>query len=300
MPSPSWPPPAGSPVGTRGWYRASDGEWYRTDEAPAQDYVLGRDGRWVHIDDAHAASADDAWRWARWGLGDAWWGALVYVTASLLVGFAVIAVAVLRGQDIDDLDLGPYAISLLVVGNVAAFWGVPWWAARRKGLGRLRTDFGLAFRPIDAAIGVGFGIGGLIAAALVGTAIDAAFGVDETTTNLPVDALNGTGEFVAFFIAVAVITPIIEELFFRGLVFRSLLKRGASTVWAIAATTVVFVVPHLSAADDLASLASLSASIAVLGLAFQLASHVTQRRLGAAIVAHMVVNGAAAVALAFS
>ena len=298
VPSPSWPPPAGSPVGTRGWYLASDGEWYRTDQAPAHGYVLGRDGRWVHVDDARAG-ADDAWRWARWGLGDAWWGALVYVTASLFVGVAVIAVAVLRGQEVDDLDLGPYAISFLVVGDVAAFWGVPWWAARRKGLGRLRTDFGLVFRPIDAAIGVGFGVGGLVAAALVGTAIDAAFGVDETTTNLPVDALDGAGQFVAFFVAVAVVTPIIEELFFRGLVFRSLLKRGTSTVGAITATTVIFVIPHLTAADDLASLVSLGASIAVLGLAFQLACHVTQRRLGAAIVAHVVVNGAAAVALAF-
>lgn len=298
VPFPPWPPPTGSPVGTRGWYRASDGEWYRTEAAPAPGYVLDREGRWVHIDEPGTATAADAWRWTRWGLGDVWWGALVYLAASLLIGFAVVAVAALRGQPIDDLDLGPYAISFLVVGNVAAFWGVPWWASRRKGLGRLRADFGLAFRPIDAAIGLGFGIGGLIAAALVGTAIDAAFGVDETTTNIPVDALSGAGEFVAFFVAVAVVTPVIEELFFRGLVFRSLLKRGASTVWAIAWTTAIFVIPHLTAADDLASLVSLGASIAVLGLAFQLACQVTGR-LGAAIVAHIVVNGAAVVALAF-
>ena len=299
VPSPPWPPPTGSPAGTRGWYRASDGEWYRTDEPPAPDHVLGPDGRWIHVDAANAAAVDDdAWRWARWGLGDAWWGALVYLVASLLISVAVIAVAALRGQDIDELELGPYAIAFLVFGNVAAFWGVPWWAARRKGYGRLRADFGLAFRPIDTAIGLGFGIGGLIAAGLVGTAIDAAFGVDETTTNLPVDSLHGTGEFVAFFFAVAVVTPVVEELFFRGLVFRSLLKRGASSSWAITWTTVIFVIPHLSAADDLASLVSLAASIAVLGLAFQLACHVTQRRLGAAIVAHIVVNGAAVVVLA--
>ena len=46
--------------------------------------------------------------------------------------------------------------------------------------------------------------------------------------------------------------------------------------------------------------ATVGASIAVLGLAFQLACHVTHRRLGAAIVAHLVVNGAAVLALAFA
>jgi membrane protease YdiL (CAAX protease family) len=261
--------------------------------------VIDARGRWRHVDELGPGELDEAWRWARWGLGDAWWGALAFIVASLAVGFAVVGVAAWRGQDIDALELGPYAIALLVVGNAAAFWGVPWWASRRKGLRRLRDDFGLAIRPLDALIGLGFGIGGLIAAALVGTTIDAAFGVEETTTNIPVEGLDGAGQFVAFFIAVALVTPIIEEMFFRGLVFRSLLKRGMSTAWAAVAATIVFVVPHLSSADDLPSLVSLAGSITVLGLAFQLACQVTHRRLGAAIVAHVVVNGTAVLVLAF-
>lgn len=287
-----WPPPTGSPVGTSGWYPASDGRWYRTDTAPAPGWALGPDGRWQE-------APDEAWRWARWGLGDAWWGALVYVGASLLLGFGAIAVVALRDGDIDDLDFGPYAVSLLVIGNVVAFAGVPWWASRRKGLASLRADFGLRVRPIDLAIGVGFGLGGLIAAAVAGTAIDAAFGVDESS-NIPVDSLDGPGEFLVFFVAVAIVTPIIEELFFRGLVFRGFLKRGTSTVGSVAWTTAIFVIPHLSAAEDVPSLVSLGASICVLGLAFQLAGNVTGRRLGAPIVAHVVVNGVAVVALAFA
>jgi membrane protease YdiL (CAAX protease family) len=296
---PSWPPPTGTPVDSWGWYRATDGRWYRSSEPPAPGYVLGASGRWVTAHDPDARRTDAAWRWSRWGLGDAWWGALVYVVGSLVLSAAMLAVAAVRAGDLDDLELGPYAIAFLVVGNVAAFWGVPWLASKRKGLQSLRADFGLHLRPVDLAIGVGFGIGGLVGAGIVGTAIDAAFDVEETTSNVPVDTLHGAGEVVLFFLAVAVVTPIVEELFFRGLVYRSFLKRGRSVGVAMAATTAIFVIPHLTAAEDLASLVSLGASIAVLGFAFQLACQVTQRRLGAPIVAHLVVNGAAVLVLAF-
>ncbi|HSJ91415.1 MAG TPA: CPBP family intramembrane glutamic endopeptidase [Ilumatobacter sp.] len=286
-----WPAPTGSPVGTWGWYRASDGRWYRTDTSPAPGWALGPDGRWEK-------SLGEAWRTSRWGLGDAWWGLLAYVAASLLLGLALIASVAVTGGDIDDLEPGPYALSVLVIGNVAAFLGIPWLATRRKGLRSLRDDFGLWWRPVDLAIGLGFGIVGLVGAAIAGGLVDAAFGADEATSNIPVDSLGEPAEIIAFAIAVALVTPLIEELFFRGLIYRSLLKRGGSTVAAIGWTTFVFVVPHLTAADSLASAVSLTASIAVLGLSFQLACHVTQRRLGAPIVAHVVVNGAAVLALA--
>lgn len=224
----------------------------------------------------------------------------MYLVASLVLSVAVIAATAATGGDPDALDLGPYAISLLVVGNVAAFLGVPWLATRRKGLRSLRDDFGLRLRPVDLAIGLGFGFGGLVGAGIVGSLLDAAFGVEETTTNIPVDALDGAGEVIAFFLAVAVVTPVIEELFFRGLLYRSLLKRGMSTAVSIVVATAVFVLPHLTAAESLPSLVSLAGSIAVLGSAFQLAVHVTNGRLGAGIVAHVVVNGTAVLALAFT
>lgn len=291
VPNSPWPPPTGAPEGTRGWYLASDGQWYRSDTPPAPGFALGSDGRWA------AASDHEAWRGSRWGLGDAWWGLLAFVAAGIVLSVAVLAAT---GGDVDDLDLGPYAISLLVIGNVIAFLGIPWLATRRKGLGSLRDDFGLRFRPIDLAIGLGLGIAGLIGAAIVGTLIDAALGAEETTSNIPVDALEGPGEVIAFFLAVAVVTPIVEELFFRGLVYRSLQKRGSSITSSVAWTTFVFVIPHLLAAEDVVSLMSLTASIAVLGLAFHTACLLTQGRLGAPIVAHAVVNGIAVLALAFA
>ena len=103
-----------------------------------------------------------------------------------------------------------------------------------------------------------------------------------------------------FFIAVAVVTPVIEELFFRGLLYRSLLKRGRSAPWAIAVTTVLFVIPHLPAAESWNEVAGLFGAIGSLGLAFNLACHWTGNRLAAPITAHMLVNGLAAIALYLS
>ena len=223
------------------------------------------------------------------------------MVASIAMALAVFAFESVRlGVTIDEVELGPYSIAVLVIGNLAAFAGVPWLASRRKGLSSLRLDFGLWFRPIDLAVGFGAGIAGLLGAGVVGTAIDKAFGANEGTSNVPVDTLRGPGEVIVFFAAVAVVTPVIEELFFRGLLYRSFRKRGAPAWRATAWTTLIFVVPHLTAADGLGPLLSLAASIGVLGLAFNLACNITGGRLGAPIVAHVVVNGAAVIALALS
>ena len=284
-----WPAPAGSPVGTRGWYLASDGEWYRSDEAPAAGYALTEDGRWRPADEVA-----EPWRSSRWGLGDAWWGVLAYIGAGLLGAIVLAAVA----GDIDSVDdTSPYAIGAFVALNAVAGIGVVWLATYRKGLRSLRRDFGLTGRWLDPLIGLGSGFAGVILAGLVSSAIDTALDADERTSNLPVDELASAGEFVVFFVAVAIVTPIVEELFFRGLLYRSLLKRGRSVPHAIAMTTLLFIVPHLPAAESWTEVAGLFGAIGALGLAFNLACHWTGNRLAAPIVAHVLVNGLAAVAL---
>ena len=284
-----WAPPAGSPAGTSGWYLASDGEWYRTDHPPAAGYALADDGRWRPSD-----RVVEPWRSSRWGLGDAWWGVLAYVGAGL-VGAMLLAVV---SGDIDSVDdTGPYALGAFVALNAVAAIGVLWLATSRKGLRSLRADFGLTGRWLDALIGIGLGIAGVVTAGLVSYAIDSALGADERTSNLPVDELASASEFIVFFAAVAIVTPIVEELFFRGLIYRSILKRGRSAPRAITATTVLFVVPHLPAAESWTEVAGLFGAIGALGLAFNLACHWTGNRLAAPIVAHMFVNGLAAVAL---
>lgn len=291
----TWPPPTSSPVTRTGWYRAADGEWYVSAVAPAPGYTLTDDGYWQSPD----GRDDEPWRRSGWGLGDFWWGVLVYLGASIVLGIviAIVVAATDADRNLDDVLSGPYVIAALVIVNAVAFAGVPWLASRRKGLDSLAADFGLRIRPVDLAIGFGLGIAGLIGAAIVSTAVDGLLDVEESTSNVPVDSLDNAGQFIAFFLAVAIVTPIVEELFFRGLLYRSFLKRGAGPLGAIVRTTIIFVLPHLTAVSTWQNALTLAATIGVLGAMFNLACHLTGNRLGAPIVAHLVVNGTAVVAL---
>ena len=284
----SWSPPTGVPVATTGWYLAADGEWYRSDHPPAPGYRLGADGRWH-------PSGVESWRFSGWGLGNVWWGVLAYVVAGLL-GSAVFEAADAMTEEPLDVD-GPIAIATFVGLNAVAMIGVVRIATRRRGQRSLRADFGLDVRRWDPLIGLGLGFAAMIVAGLASYGIDEAFGADEPTSNVPVDELSSFGSFIVFFVAVAIVTPVVEELYFRGLLYRSILKRGRSPVRAISATTLLFVLPHLPAVDSWPEVVSLFASIGILGLAFNLACHWTGNRLAAPIVAHFVVNGLAVIAL---
>ena len=285
----AWAPPSGTPVGTQGWYQANDGEWYRSGEPPAPGYWLARDGRWYP-----AGPTSEAWHTSQWGLGDVWLGVLAYFVAGIIALIGALIIDELVGGVDED---GAITIAAFVALNAVATIGVIWFASHRKGLGSLRADFGLAMRRWDPFVGIGVGLAAVIVAGLASYGIDSAFGADEPTSNVPVDDLTSFRDFAAFFIAVAILTPVVEELFFRGLLYRSLLKRGRSVPRAIATTTALFVLPHLPAVDSWPEVASLCASIGVLGLAFALACHWTGNRLAAPITAHLVVNGLAAVSL---
>jgi hypothetical protein len=287
----TWGAPHGSPVGTSGWYVASDGQWYRSTNPPAPGYWLHRNGRWYP-----PTEAAEPWRTSRWGLGDMWWGVLAYVVTGF-VGAGAIAIASTDGGSFTDS--GPYAIGVYVALSAISIVGILSLATRRKGLRSIRADFGLSGRWRDPLIGLGVGVGAMFVAGMVTYAIDAAFGADEPTSNLPVDDLTTIGQFTVFFLAVAVVTPVIEELFFRGLIHRSLLKRGRSPLRSMLVTTAIFIVPHLPAAESWSGLVSLAAAIGTLGLGFNLACYWTGNRLVAPIVAHAVVNGVAVLALYF-
>ena len=263
--------------------------WYRSEHPPAPGYHLADDGRW-------RPGEAEQWRHSRWGLGQVWWGVVIYIVAGVLGAAALEVIEDATGDPVD-AD-GPIAIAAFVGLNALALVGVLRLATRRRGQKSLMADFGLDLsRRWDPLIGLGIGFVALVVAGLASAGVDAAFDADEPTTNVPVDDLSSFTHFAVFFVAVALVTPVVEELFFRGLLYRSILKRGRSPLRAIPVTTFVFVLPHLPAVDSWPEVISLSASIGVLGLAFNLACHWTGNRLFAPITAHMLVNGLATVAL---
>lgn len=220
----------------------------------------------------------------RWGLGDALVG---YVIALFIEVLFVSMAAGIAGQD-----------SLLVLGaGLVGLWvglvGAVVYAARVKGSGSVVRDFGL--RVAGWADVVGGAVTGVLSQYLLVTLIylpilwfspDLQKQIEEPAKDVTSRA-NGPLAVTLLFLLVAVGAPIVEELFFRGLLLRSLDRRWGPA-WGIALSSVLFGVAHF----ELLQLPALVAFGVVLGLL----AHRTGR-LGPGIFAHMAFNAITVVSL---
>ncbi len=114
-----------------------------------------------------------------------------------------------------------YVVSTLV-GLWFGFFGAPWLASRTQGTRHFFSDLGVRFEPIDA-IGIFIGIGGQIVVYL----FYLPFSHLIHNFNGPSQKLTGGshgGGFVVIALATVLLAPAMEELFFRGLLFKSLLR----------------------------------------------------------------------------
>jgi uncharacterized protein len=247
----------------------------------------------------------------RWGLTDA----LIAFGLFLASLFASALVIVTLQLDIEDeavvqwFSLG----SALFTYGVIVAWLV--FLSRRKGLRSLARDFGLAIRPIDIVIGIGIGIAAKVASVVITLIAVAATDHDPGQGNfvLPSEPLwivvNGV-------IVTAIIAPVVEELWLRGLVLRSVRnavlrfagrtqpapeavqKRAIAA--AILLSSFAFAALHMYQSTDLTLLIALGGSTFVVGILNALVA-VATGRLGAGIIAHIVFNGSAiALAIAFA
>jgi membrane protease YdiL (CAAX protease family) len=229
----------------------------------------------------------------RWGLGDVGYGLLVAIGGQTVVGALLVALGVTGSGGID---LPPWGILLSVAAGWIGFIGWPVLASYVKGQRSLALDFGMRFQPVDLGWGI---LGGLavLAFTIALNALWAGVTGDPAPDNagfLPESPslLAGLG----LFLAVAVVTPIAEELFFRGLLLRALEKRFNTTI-AIVVSAVVFGSLHftgVTSASNLADFAVRGLFIAVVitgyALVFALLD-VHTGRLWPSIIAHMVING---------
>jgi membrane protease YdiL (CAAX protease family) len=175
----------------------------------------------------------------RWGLGDAIW---VWLAGLLAATLAAGIAAGIRGRgDVTDPDGIDLVVGLLAQ-NVAILVGLVV-VSRYKGRGTLRDDFGLVVRARDwpwLAAGVLLQVASFGLVAL----LDVVGG--ELDQQQAVETLERTGgpELVLLVLGVAVLAPLVEELLFRGLLLRSLVRRTSSVV-AVAVSAVVFAGVHL-------------------------------------------------------
>lgn len=218
----------------------------------------------------------------RWGVGD--------VILGLVVGLALSSILAgiwLGASGDEELSIGGKAFSQMglwigLVGSVVL-------ATRRKGSGSLTVDFGWAVRKVDLALGVAVGIGAqVVIVPGVAILLRPLLGKPEVSGPVKklVDEANGAA-LVGLILIAVVGAPLVEELFFRGLLLRSIEKR-LGPVWAIVGSSVFFGLAH---PQDLGFKGQTMVMVALAAFAAALATlAVKTRRLGPGIVAHATFN----------
>ena len=177
-----------------------------------------------------------------WGLGDAVFGFLLALFGSVVAFSLVVAIT---GDDPDDLSIG--WVNVAQIGLWAPLVGVPLWAAWRKGNGAVR-DFGLRVKASDVPIGALWGfLSQLILLPLLYLPIlwltnTDADDLSKVAKDLSDRADNGFG--IAMLILLTGIgAPICEEIFYRGLLLRSL-ERRFGQVAAVLVSGAIFGIAH--------------------------------------------------------
>lgn len=171
-----------------------------------------------------------------------------------------------------------------------------WYVSRRRGEGSLASDYGLAWRPLD----IGLGLAGSLAARSTASVVLLPVVILQPHFRAPDESVfqrftNSTSGWVVLALLVCVGAPIIEELFFRGLIQTRLVGR-VGPVLGIAITSVLFGAAHLIGWAGPISLVY-ALSIAGAGVALGTMRYLTGR-LGTSMMAHSFFNAQALIGLA--
>ncbi|HEY2332786.1 MAG TPA: type II CAAX endopeptidase family protein [Acidimicrobiales bacterium] len=228
-------------------------------------------------------------RSSSWGLGDAAAG----IGLALFVPSLVVVVALkLAGVSSDDTDtIALWAVALLQVPLWVVLGGVPWWVARHKGSGSLRTEFGFTARPRDVVIGLAAGFGSQLVLAVVLIPVYELLDINRNevgkTAQTLADRAHDPLGYISLFIVAVLGAAVFEELFYRGLVLGALRKRWGDWI-SIVVSSVIFGVMHFQPVDTIA--------LTLFGV---VCAWLTVRygRLGPSICAHFAFNLTAFVAL---
>jgi uncharacterized protein len=169
------------------------------------------------------ASRDAAWRWIFYAVG----GFVVAQIVGSAFGLAAGALAGKTSAQLSAIATSVQPPEWYVVASLAGIWvgyvGAPWWASRRAGTRHFGRDLGVRFRPIDA-LGLVIGLAAQLAIGL----LYVPFQHDIHDYNGPTTRLTGAshgGSGVAVIVlCTVVLAPFAEELFFRGLLLKALVR----------------------------------------------------------------------------
>ncbi|HXX88794.1 MAG TPA: CPBP family intramembrane glutamic endopeptidase [Acidimicrobiales bacterium] len=276
-PPPAYPPPAYPPYPGSG-------------VAPGEHRVPAWEGGDGGGDDRPPRSARDGWFWVVCAV-------VGFLAGQVLSAVVLVVVAEANGQSHDLSALVARAVppAWVVVCGLVGLWmgflGAVVFASRRRGTGRVLRDMRWGFGPWDPAIGVLTGVlGQFVLLPLLYLPVQ--FFVPHLSDKLSQPAKHLTGGFPGADVAVialltVVVVPIVEELTFRGLVLRGLLRACAGAgrvlgpVIAVIGTGIAFGLAHAEALEFL-GLMAFGIVLSVLAYKFD--------RLGPSIFAHGTFN----------
>jgi membrane protease YdiL (CAAX protease family) len=187
---------------------------------------------------------------------------------------------------------GPALLAASFVGLWVPLVGAALLASSAFGSKSIRRDLGVAFEAADLGWGVLVGIAGLLAASAVQWALSVFPDLVGTNTNFIEDQTATTLGAVVVVTSTIFGAPIVEELFFRGLLQRSMARIG---VGAAIVQAVVFGLIHVTPSEGLGNV-GIVLGVGVFGLVLGLAAR-HFGRLGPTMVGHAVFNAAAVVPL---
>lgn len=171
----------------------------------------------------------------RWGLWDVVGAFVAQVVVVLLVGVGLGSLGLPPGVTVIAGTVSGWAV---LVGWIALATG-------RRGNG-IRVDLGVRLDRGDVRQGLVTGAIVVAVGFLVGILTLAVQGDLTSAAGEVLERLRGdTVAVVAFLIIVALVAPFVEELYVRGFMFAALRKRGVSTAWTVAITTVAFALMHV-------------------------------------------------------
>ena len=201
----------------------------------------------------------------------------LHVVASVVAGFLPVIPAVVL-------------VTLALYGPMTWFC---FYASRRWGTGHLRTDLGVSIRPIDAALGFAVVFISLQAERIALLVVEVLHLPVRTNT----EGLSASDDRALYLTlaAVAIIAaPLVEELFFRGLLLSALRSR-LGPVAAVAVQAVLFGAYHAGPVYGWGNV-GLVVILSTVGVVFGAAAQLT-RRLGPSMVGHALLNAAVFVVL---
>jgi membrane protease YdiL (CAAX protease family) len=273
-----------APLPAPGWYRDPSARhaWRYWDGQGWTDHVAS-DGR---------AGIDPVPDWVRLGISRPE-PEPVLPPRAIGYGLAGMLISVVLGYAFSYLGhlIRPHSLPVeLGVGQIGLWSGLIGTCivvSRRLGTGHFVEDFGWRFKWIDVAIGLGLSVGGRLLSVLAAAPFYSNPRFRGSNTGVFTRVTNDTWGYVVVSLIACVGAPLVEELFFRGLIQRSLASRFGGGR-AVVLQAILFGAAHMNPYLGMGNVTVIVA-IGVLGLVLGATAR-QYRRLGPSSFTHAFFN----------